>query len=44
MSFALWPDGTWIDLEDVSIEEYSWMSDDYIITDVSPESDEEAQS
>ena len=41
MSFAIWPDGTWIDLEDSSIEEYSWMSDDYITTDVSPETDEE---
>lgn len=35
MRICLWSDGTWCEID--NIEEYSWMSDDYIKIDVPEE-------
>ncbi len=35
MRICLWSDGTWCEID--NIEEYSWMSDDYMKIDVPEE-------
>lgn len=38
MSFAIWPDGTYIDMQEEDVNQYTYfMSDNYIETAISPE-------